>query len=283
MYKNFLLSFLFGAFAVVRSYCQSGSVPLPPFTLIPHYLVTVNFNTTTVLVFPAAVRPVDRGDRDILAQKQPGVDNVLKLKAARKDFPVTNLHVFTADGRIYAFDVVYSDSLATTRDLSGLLDNRNTFPPGIVQLSGEAFNSAQLTELLDSFQMLPVHVHGPVNHRDKMIIRLQRIAFAGPLIFVNFRLANRSNLDYNIDFFRMYIRDRQKAKRTSVQEHEVYPVYSDTLRVIPGRTAVEYTLVIPAFTLTAGKQFLVEAYEKNGGRTLSLDVSNKVLFKATKL
>jgi len=56
-----------------------------------------------------------------MAQKQPGVENVLKVKAARKDFPPTNLHVFTADGRVYAFDVSYSPNPPqTTYDLTKL-------------------------------------------------------------------------------------------------------------------------------------------------------------------
>src|SRR5580658_5431695 len=90
---------------------QPTSRDLPTTTLIPHYRVPVTYNSTTVLVFPAPVRPVDRGDRDVLAQKQPGADNVLKLKAARRNFPPTNLHVFTADGRLFGFDVIYTDSL----------------------------------------------------------------------------------------------------------------------------------------------------------------------------
>ncbi|HVU97741.1 MAG TPA: conjugative transposon protein TraN [Puia sp.] len=284
MYKIIAYSLFFFVSCAVRLYGQSMATPLPSSTIVPHHLIAISYNTTTVLVFPAAVRPVDRGDQDILAQKQPGADNVLKLKAARKNFPLTNLHVFTADGRIYAFDVIYTDSLASTHDLTALPTRTPAGPSeNPVQLTGESVNTEAMTAFLDSLRCLPPLHHGPVNRHDKMTFRLQRIGFAGSLFFFRFEIANHSNLDYTIDFLRMYIRDRQRAKRTSVQEHEMTPVFLDSLSIVPGKATCQYVLVIPAFTLTAGKQFLVEAYEKNGGRIMTLNIRNKYLFKASKL
>lgn len=284
MYKHILLFILVATTTVSHSFCQATAAALPASTIIPHFLVTVNFNTTTVLIFPAAVRPVDRGDQDVLAQKQPGVENVLKLKAARKYFPLTNLHVFTADGRIYAFDIAYTDSLASTHDLSRLIPDNGTSPSmTTILLTHDPFNSQQMRQLVDSLQAMRPSHHGPRDRHDKMTLRLQQLAFAGPLLFFNFQITNESNLDYRFDFLRLYIRDRQRAKRTSVQEQEVIPVYSDTLALIPGKTTCGYVIAITSFTLTDGKQFLVEAYEKNGGRTLKLNIRNKYLFRAAKL
>ena len=284
MFKNFLVIFVVTVLIVFRASSQSPGEPLPPTTVIPHYLIAVNFNTTTVLVFPAAVRPVDRGDKDVIAQKQPGVENVLKLKAARRNFPLTNLHVFTADGRIYAFDVAYTDSLASTNDLSRLLpDNETPHPTTTILLTHEPVNVAQMQSLIDSLRRIPLMRHAPASRHDRMTFKLQRIAFSGPLLFFSLQITNRSNLDYQMDFVRLYIRDRQKAKRTSVQETEAVPAYADSLLTIPGKTTADYIVAIPAFTLTDGKQFLVEAYEKNGGRTKTLNIANKYLFRASKL
>lgn len=283
MKRYFALAVLYLLAATGHSNAQSCAAPLPPATLIPHHLICVNFNTTTVLVFPAPVRPVDRGDRDILAQKQPGVENVLKLKAARKNFPVTNLHVFTADGRLYAFDVAYSDSLASTHDLASLLPETSAQPGNPVQLSQTPLNSEEMENDVATLKGLPSVHTGSVNRRDLMTFRLERIAMAGPLLLFRFRISNRSNLDYPLDFVRMYIRDRQKAKRTSVQEHEITPVFQDSASTIGGHASQTYVVAVPVFTLADGKQFLLEAYEKNGGRTLSLRVRNKTLFNARKL
>ena len=97
--KHIIIAALFISLRIVVA-AQSAPIDLPESTLIPHYRLSVAYNTTTVLVFPASVKPIDRGDRDILAVKQPGVENVVKVKASRKNFAPTNLLVFTSDGRI---------------------------------------------------------------------------------------------------------------------------------------------------------------------------------------
>lgn len=278
------LSLLALLFSFAHVHAQQPSIPLPPSTLITHYLLPIGYNTTTVLVFSAPVKPVDRGDRDVLAQKQPGVENVLKLKAARKHFPMTNLHVFTADGKIFAFDIVYTDSLASTHNLTSLTIPTalsNTKP--VVLLSREPVNTDEMARYIAEIKALPKIHHGPADHSNKMTLRLERVSLAGPLLLFRFHIANRSNLDYNIDFIRLYIRDRQKAKRTSVQEKEILPVYEDSTCPIPGDSAITHVLAVPAFTLAGGKQFIIEAYEKNGGRSLALYIKNKSLLQARKL
>src|SRR5687768_14524787 len=72
--------------------------------------LAISFNKTTSLVFPYSIRSVDRGSRDVLAQKAKGVENVLQVKAGRKGFAETNLTVITADGTLHQFTVTYSDS-----------------------------------------------------------------------------------------------------------------------------------------------------------------------------
>lgn len=283
MKKSFLLVPILSIFAFCSAYAQSDPQPLPPATLIPHYVLPVGYNSTTVLVFPATVKPVDRGDRDVLAQKQPGVDNVLKVKAARKNFPTTNLHVFTSDGRIYAFNITYTDSLPASynlKDLAALSGAGDATAP-TVEFSAEPVNSEQMSRYVNAIKGLhPEHIAR--NSHDRMVLRLQRIGQTGPLLLFRFKITNRSNLDYTPDFVRLYIRDAQKAKRTSVQEQEISPVYEDTLSIIPGGASRVHILAVPAFTLANGKEFLVEVYEKGGGRSMTLRLGNKALFKVAK-
>lgn len=266
------------------AHAQSMQRTLPTYTFIPHYLLHVSYNSTTVLVFSSPVKPGDRGDRDIIAQKQPGVENVLKLKAARKNIPPTNLHVFTADGKIYCFDVFYTDSLASTLDLTCLSTSTGfTAAPSLAMLSAEPLNTDQMAGYVNCLRLSSEKRIGPIQHRNQMSLRLENVAQGGPYLFFKFQLANHSNLDYHLDFIRLYVRDKQKAKRTSVQEREMNPVYEDTTSFIPGDSAITHILALPAFTLAGGKQFIVEAYEKNGGRYLTLYIKNKVLFKARRL
>ena len=44
---------------------------------IASYHMNVSFEKTSNLIFPAAIKSVDRGSEAVLAQKAPGVENIL--------------------------------------------------------------------------------------------------------------------------------------------------------------------------------------------------------------
>jgi conjugative transposon TraN protein len=262
---------------------QVSSPDLPPFTMIPHFHLSVSYNTTTVLIFAADVKPIDRGDRDVIAQKQPGTDNVLKLKAARRNFPPTNLHVFTPDGHFFAFDITYTDSLASTHDLTALpAPSGSALPSPTVYLTNQPLNDQALQGYIAKMLSLP---YGRIasSTSDRMTFRLEDIGLTGKLMFFRFHIQNKSALDYTPDFIRIFMEDRKKAARSSIQEQEITPLYTDPVKVIHGNTSLTYVLAVPAFTLSRGKRCTIEAYETGGGRILKLYLSNKDLFHASKL
>ncbi|TDW97112.1 conjugative transposon protein TraN [Dinghuibacter silviterrae] len=264
----------------LTTFAQGNDLNLPPFTHVPHYRLSVSYNTTTVLVFAAPVRPVDRGDRDLLAQKQPGTDNVLKLKAARRGFSATNLHVFTADGRLFAFDVTYTDSAAATYDLTHLVVPRQL--PGQVSLEEAPLNTYAMDSLATSVRSMPAFIK--VRDRAfRMRLRVDALAATSDLLFLRMEVTNRSRLDYTPDFLRLYIRDRVQAKRSSLQEQELIPRYTDSLLTIPGKDSRTWVMAIPRITIPDKKEFRVELYEKNGGRSLSLRIRNRHLYRARPL
>jgi conjugative transposon TraN protein len=284
MKQLFALTALLTITAAYRASAQFTQQELPPSTVVRHYHITVSWNTTTVLVFPAPIKPIDRGDADIRAAKQPGVDNVLKLKAARRNFPTTNLHVFTTDGKLYAFDVSYSDSLASTWDLTALaVAHGNPYPEPLILLSNQLLNSGAICRAVQAMDSLRSSHAIATERRERMSLRLDIVGQSGPLLLFRFHIANHSNLDYPLAFVRLYVRDHQKAKRTSIQEQEVQPVYQDSVTSIPGKAAVTDVVAVPAFTLAGGKELIVEVYEKNGGRSLRLRLHNHILFNTRKL
>lgn len=282
--KRFILLSLTAILAMGHAFAQADERDLPTNTLIPHYRLTISYNTTTVLVFSTPVRPIDRGDRDILAIKQPGVDNVLKIKAARVNFPPTNLHVFTADGRIYAFDITYSDSLASSRDLTRLVptaDSTCTVPVAI--LTGQAMNEEQLSRTVALIRNAPGHHLIEKVCRERMTLAVEQIGQSGPLLFFRIRLQNRSNLPYVLNFLRCYVRDSQKAKRTSIQDQEMLPIYQDSIAAVGGHSQGRLVIALPMFTLANRKEFVLEAYEQHGGRSLVLRLHNHALLRARPL
>lgn len=75
----------------------SGRVVLP-------YGLEVTFEKTSHLIFPAPIRYVDLGSNNLIAGKAEDAENVLRLKAAVKDFETeTNMSVICEDGSYYTF------------------------------------------------------------------------------------------------------------------------------------------------------------------------------------
>ena len=98
--------------------------------------VQIAYSKTTSIVFPYAIKSVDKGSQDILMQKAKGVENILLLKAAKQNFIQTNITVVTADSRLYVFVLNYDEvcpdlnikadnSAIVNNDILFSLDNEN--------------------------------------------------------------------------------------------------------------------------------------------------------------
>src|ERR1700730_7352449 len=182
------------SFLIVIGLCleaQPVSRPLPPVTHIKHYILAIGYDVTTVLIFPTSIKPGDKGksDREFIVQKQQGVENVLKLKASRKDFTPSNLHVFTSDGRIYAFDISYSPSPGyTTFDLRKLpLYDRpdSSNENANIILSNTPFDDNQIKAIISDINTSKAFFSKRTN-KYLMKLQLQTIHTRGDFIFFGF-------------------------------------------------------------------------------------------------
>lgn len=83
----------------------------PANQVIAPHSIEVSFTKTVHILFPSAVRYIDLGSTDIIAGKAAGAENVVRVKAAVRDFEdETNFSVITADGAFYSFNTIYSNN-----------------------------------------------------------------------------------------------------------------------------------------------------------------------------
>ena len=81
--------------------------------VIPSYYLEVTYDKTVHLIFPSAISYIDLGSSNIIAGKADGAENVVRVKAAVKDFKEeTNFSVITDEGSFYSFIVDYSKNPA---------------------------------------------------------------------------------------------------------------------------------------------------------------------------
>ena len=70
--------------------------------MIPPHGLEVTYEKTVHIIFPAPVKYVDLGNTNLVAGKADGAENVLRVKAAVRNFTEeTNMSVITEDGDFF--------------------------------------------------------------------------------------------------------------------------------------------------------------------------------------
>ena len=274
--RAFMVTGMFLLFIHITANCQK-KIEVLKTTVIEPYPLWVTLNKTTNLIFPYAIKSVDRGSRDVLAQKAKGVENILLVKAGRESFSETNLTIITADGKLYSFILRYTGNPS----LLNISFTKESLPTNMATLPEEGNNEAQLEQVAERVAMEKRMLHG---HKDKAYdirLRLNGLYIENNVFYFQVELRNRSNLPYDIDMLRFFIKDEKKASRTASQDLELLPlfIYGDTASV---KEQATHTLVfaLPKFTIPDKKYLLIQLMEKNGGRHLHLNVHNRTIVKA---
>ncbi|TLV01424.1 conjugative transposon protein TraN [Dyadobacter luticola] len=264
--SQLLLCLIFG----VRGNCQVTET-----NVIDTVPLEITTSKTTHIIFPFGIKTVDRGSRDILAQKATGVENILQVKAAKADFDTTNLTVITADGRLFSFLVRYaSQPLSLNIQVKSSLTDLATFPDNHP-------NEAQIAESAQRAQNSSAQNISLKDKSSQAKLSLSSIFVDDDLLLYKIELSNNSLLKYTIENFKFFIRDKKNAKRTAIQETEVKPLHilGDT-SVVAAQSSHSFVFALPKMTIPDKKYLAVQVQERNGGRHLQLKVRNLHLLKA---
>ena len=257
--------------------------------MIPPYGLEVTFEKTVHIIFPAEISYVDLGSSNILAGKATGSENVIRVKAAVRGFETeTNMAVITNDGSFYTFNVKYADEPeklnVEMRDFmhDGEAVNRpgNALEIYLRELSNE---SPKLVHLINRaiYKDDKRHIRHIGSKRFGIQYLLKGIYTHANLLYLHTQIRNESNVPFDVDFIRMKIVDKKVAKRTAIQETVIYPVraYNYAMNVRGNKTE-RTVFVIDKITIPAGKQLVIELFEKNGGRHQQFVVENSDLIRA---
>lgn len=257
--------------------------------MIPPYALEVTFYKTVHIIFPSAIKYVDLGSADIIAGKADGSENVLRVKAALRDFSrETNLAVITEDGSYYTYNVKYADEpVKLNIEMKDFLHD------------GEAVNrpnnsqEVYLKELGSESPLLVRLIMKSIHKDDKRLVKhigckrfgiqyiLKGIYTHNGLLYFHTELKNSSNVPFTVDFVSFKVVDRKVAKRTAIQEQVIVPLRAyNYVTEIGGKNRERTVFTLPKFTLPDDKQLVVEINEQNGGRHQQFTVTNAELVRA---
>ena len=240
---------------------------------IEPYHVAVSFFKTTNIIFPYSIISVDIGSRDVLAQKAKGVENILQIKAAKESFPQTNISIITADGTLTSFILDYAEQ-PSVLSLSLIPEEKKNSSC----ILSETFNEAEVQKYAKLASVSKEKISWIKDKRFGICMKLNGLFIHDNIMYLRMSIANKTNINYNIDQLRFYIRDQKKTKRTATQEIEINPLYvKDDTAVIVGQTERVFVYAVPKFTIPDKKYLVIELMEKNGGRHLKIKVRNKTI------
>ena len=223
----------------------------------------ISTEKTTSLVFPFSILHVDRGTQAILAQQVKESPTILLVKAAEKGFPETNLSVVTDDGSVYSFVVCYDNNPATW----------------VYHLPTNKFGTlaTYANGILDN----PRTMHGIKDEQWDIKAMVSGIYIKNEIMYYQLNITNNSPVDYDIDVLRFFIRDKKKGKRTAIQDTDLKPLHiSGNTSQVKANSTSSMVFALDKFTIPDAKYLVVQIMEKNGGRHLSMKVSNKKIMQA---
>ena len=255
-----------------QGYCQQkvgGSIDIPSFSL------TVCYNKTTNLIFPYAIRSVDRGSQDIIVQKAKGVDNVLQVKASREGFPETNISIITIDGKFYSFLVTYQEAPALL-NLSFQGDSSRLTPactqngqPNAARLDSDGVAAMQEKDFMHLRRI-----------SGKLAVTLTGIYLKEHTMYLVIDIKNNTLVDWTGGPARLVVQNKHLPKRSAIQERQIVVLSRKDTIMVRGNDRKRMVVAIEPLTIDDRERVALRVTEMKGGRAVELHISSRRLLKA---
>ena len=262
--------------------------------------IEAGFTKTVHILFPSPVTYIDIGSMDIIAGKADGAENVVRVKAAVRNFAAeTNLTVITEDGGFFTFDVYYAENPAvSTLNLTVQEPQPESMKKpaavGYPQPTAPASESRVLLRevgrekpatikrmLSDIYRQNRTDVKGIRTKKYGIEVEVLGIYVFNDVIYIHTCISNDTNISFEVDARRFIVADRKLAKRTAQQQStlEILRVCNDPA-VVRGHQRQRTVFALPKLTISDDKVLLLEIIEKNGARHQTVEIPAEELLEA---
>lgn len=241
---------------------------------VPTVAIVTGYHTTTNLLFPYAVRSVDRGSDQLLVQKAKKVESILQIKAASPSFTSTNLSVVTADAKFYSLLVTYADSPTVLNYRFG--------DPQPVRLDSLTRNEERLGREAYAVRVQPAYLHRQTR-KGGLRLRVEGIYYTDKLLWCRLALKNESPVDFQPESIRFFEKDKRRVKRSAVQETSFQPMYAETPAVINHDSAATLVFALTPYLVPPHKRMIIEIGQPGSGRMITTVLKNRHFLKGRRL
>ena len=256
--------------------------------------IEAGFSKTVHILFPSPVTYIDIGSMDIIAGKADGAGNVVRVKAAVRNFTTeTNLTVITEDGGFFSFDVHYAENPAvSTINISApkqtTVESGSTQPEPaptegrvLLQEVGREKPATVKRVLSDIYRQSRIDVKGVRTKKYGIGVEVLGIYVHNDVIYIHTMISNETNISFEVDARQFIVADRKLAKRTAQQQTplEILRVCNDPT-VVRGHQRQRTVFALQKFTIPDDKVLLLEIIERNGARHQTVEIPAKELLDA---
>ena len=259
--------------------------------------IEVGFTKTVHILFPAPVTYIDIGSMAIIAGKADGAENVVRVKAAVRDFAEeTNLTVITEDGGFYTFDARYAENPVTSTIEIVVAESPEAQPASasvparadegrvLLREVGRERPATVKRVLSDIYRQNRADVKGIHTRKYGVEVEVRGIYVHNDVIYLHVQIANNTNISFEVDYRRFVVADRKAAKRTAQQQRIIEPLrVCNDPSIVRGHQRQRIVFALPKLTLEEDKILLLEIAEKDGARHQCLEISSKELLGAKAL
>ncbi len=259
--------------------------------------IEVGFTKTVHILFPAPVTYIDIGSMAIIAGKADGAENVVRVKAAVRDFAEeTNLTVITEDGGFYTFDARYAENPATSTIEISVVESPAAQPASAAEPARADEGRVLLREvgrerpatvkrvLSYIYRQNRADVKGIHTRKYGVEVEVRGIYIHNDVIYLHVQIANNTNISFEVDYRRFVVADRKAAKRTAQQQRIIEPLrVCNDPSIVRGHQRQRIVFALPKLTLEEEKILLLEIAEKDGARHQCLEISSRELLRAKAL
>ena len=298
MKRDLIYLFLIVA-AIAAAKVTAQTTPETPAEIRPQH-IEAGFTKTVHILFPSPVTYIDIGSMDIIAGKADGAENVVRVKAAVRNFAAeTNLTVITEDGGFFTFDVYYAENPAvSTLNLTVQEPQPESMKKpaavGYPQPTAPASEGRVLLRevgrekpatikrmLSDIYRQNRTDVKGIRTKKYGIEVEVLGIYVFNDVIYMHTCISNDTNISFEVDARRFIVADRKLAKRTAQQQTplEILRVCNDPA-VVRGHQRQRTVFALPKLTISDDKVLLLEIIEKNGARHQTVEIPAEELLEA---
>lgn len=231
--------------------------------------VVANNSNTTEIFLPADVVYCRQGNEEVFGIEY--YNNMIKVNTTFDNFLPSNLFVVDKDNTTYEITIKNDHALTYSYNLD---DGRSY----IAHIDA---NSIEMEKLIDRLHLKKRNIFSLGIIKNKFEFSLANLYVNGDFMFFVFDIKNFSNIDYDVDFVKCFIRDQKKLKNAIQQEVQYEPVQQkDFSKRIFGKSENRFVLAFNKFTIPDDKIFEIEMFEKGGGRHMRLSVLSEYILSA---